>query len=112
MFESYYLPTIRHNEAETKEATQTITKCVSDPLEAFFPTAAKDGEEPREHPLYLLGSTKIFFRHGVLVWLAELRKKKLGMMIISVKASAHRVCGRHNGASVIILHLIIASSHQ
>ncbi len=86
----YYLlhPTIRRNEAETKDATQTIMKHNSDAIEAHFPTQTKDGEEARERPLYQFGVTKIFFRHGVLAWLEEQREKKLGQMVVSIQAGA------------------------
>ncbi len=86
----YYLlhPTIRRNEAETKDATMTIIKHNADTMEAHFPTQTKDGEEARERPLYQFGVTKIFFRHGVLAWLEEQREKKLGQMVISIQAGA------------------------
>jgi myosin heavy subunit len=86
----YYLlhPTIRRNEAETKEATQTVMKHVADRLEDYFPKVAKEGEEARERPLYQFGVTKIFFRHGVLAWLEEQREAKLGQMVISIQAGA------------------------
>ena len=88
----YYLlhPTIRRNEAETKDATQTVMKHNADAIEKHFPLVAnKDtGEEARERPLYQFGTTKIFFRHGVLAWLEEQREKKLGQMVISIQAGA------------------------
>jgi len=86
----YYLlhPTIRRNEAETKDATQTIIKHVADDMENHFPKVAKEGEEARERPLYQFGVTKVFFRHGVLAWLEEQREKKLGLMVVSIQAGA------------------------
>ncbi len=86
----YYLlhPTIRRNEAETKDATITVMKHNADAIEAYFPSVSKDGEEARERPLYQFGTTKIFFRHGVLAWLEEQREKKLGQMVISIQAGA------------------------
>jgi myosin heavy subunit len=88
----YYLlhPTIRRNEAETKDATQTVMKHNAEAIEKHFPAVAnkETGEEARERPLYQFGTTKIFFRHGVLAWLEEQREKKLGQMVVSIQAGA------------------------
>jgi len=83
----YYLlhPTIRRNEAETKDATMTIMKTNSDSIEGYFPTVSKEGEEARERPLYQFGTTKIFFRHGVLAWLEQQREAKIGQMVIAIQ---------------------------
>lgn len=101
----YYLldPNVKRDEQNTQEASKTIMKNLDAKIK-------KDVVLEEQGALYQFGTTKIFFRHGVLAKLEEYREQKLGQMVVAIQSgcrawlarSAFKKLGKQTHAAAII----------